>query len=696
MNRDIWYLLVDGKGDPAFEDVGAYFVSFSTEETVHVADFVEKVWLQNKNKLRDVDEPDLKVFSNKEDITDETKAFKASALVGDRGENEDVPLLVRVLNKKTAPYYSAVDVDVQPFDPNRPSNNIFYPFFDRVVEKYLTRFGDTALFGRDSEIQKANAIISSRLGDKFRPIICSTSRGMGKTAFLGAIGMQAVKPSLKLDLMSKSRAYGRILSFDFSGGGACFTKEEIESFFPRLMIYFLCRLFAGSLVDGMVFQEIEFSNIANPGKDAKFNAWKKEKLTFHASRMITEYIRLTNLAYGVQSEAPLVFLLDEIQILTGPTNIPSKFDPLQEKDLYHSSLSYLLTQLEHDKPVCICTGTNSGNILILTEKSKLLPEFIHLSALRTEKDSYAFWKQRTAFHNTEVEEPVTVAIEDIEQIRSLVYASCQVPRLMVLAHEVWFRFKLSPVNDRMLVFESFLELSAAYYGEIFELILSTKFQVNDLAHILMACGVHWKVEDVNGCVPGTNICWAMLIQQSVVFPFFDNCYIIPFHLLWSANSQSGDYTMKKREIEDHCKTLIPGLYLPDLFVSYDQVRKLDLYNQGILYETIFVSSLAVKYHLLQKTKGCNAFRLSDVYECGSHETKQSTVFSTVEVDFSCGISLPEQETFVSSNIKERKPEDHACLSILLVVVRRHSVCLQQQSLHPNFKLQKQTVMKLIY
>ncbi|KAI9333824.1 hypothetical protein BDR26DRAFT_867781 [Obelidium mucronatum] len=490
-------------------------------------------------------------------------------------------------------YCSAMDGDVPPFNPNRPNNNIFYPFFDRVIEKYLTRFGDTALFGRDSEIQKANAIISSCLGETFRPIICSTSRGMGKTAFLAAIGMQAVKPSLKLDLISKLRAYavhrtyGRILSFDFSGGGACFTKEEIESFFPRLMIYFL--------------------NIANPGKDAKFNAWKKEKRKFHASRMITD--------------------------------IPSKFDTLQEKDLYHSSLSYLLTQLVHNKPV--------GNILILTEKSKLLPEFIHLSNLRTEKDSNAFWKQRTAFHNAEVKEPVTVAIEDIEQIRSLVYASCQVPRLMVLAHEVWFCFKLSPVNDRMLVFESFLELSAAYYGEIFELIL---------------------IEDVNGCVPGTNICWAMVIQQSVVFPFFDNCYIIPFHLLWSANSQSGAYTMKKREIEDHCKTLIPGLYLPDLFVSYDQVCKLDLYNQGILLAT----------------KGCNAFRLSDVYEFGSHETKQSTVFSTVEVDFSCGISLPEQE------------QDHACLSILLVVVRRHSVCLQQQSLHPNFKLQKQTVMKLIY
>ena len=268
-----------------------------------------------------------------------------------------------------------------------------------MIEKYLNHFGENALLARDNVINQVNQIISMREVEKYLPIICSTSRGMGKTAFMEAVGMQLVKPHLKNQLIMDALAYGRILSFDFAAaaGTAVPSAEDIETFFTRLMIYFLCRMFNGTQVDGIHFEETEFSNVISfIGSQNKFNSWKKNCLWFGADRMMDEHIRLTNIAFGVNCRSPPVFLLDEIQGLMEQTTVKSSFKG--DQVVYHSFLSLLLLQLAvRHKPVCICTGTNSENIINITDKTNIIPRFLSLSAMHKEEDYKTFWDQRTEY-----------------------------------------------------------------------------------------------------------------------------------------------------------------------------------------------------------------------------------------------------------------------------------------------------------
>jgi hypothetical protein len=81
--------------------------------------------------------------------------------------------------------------NILPFDSAtyQARNNRYFPFFDPTIEEHLQHFGENALLGRDHVIEKVNKIISIRVFEKYQPIICSTSRGMGKTAFMEAIGL---------------------------------------------------------------------------------------------------------------------------------------------------------------------------------------------------------------------------------------------------------------------------------------------------------------------------------------------------------------------------------------------------------------------------------------------------------------------------------------------------------------------------
>ena len=147
-------------------------------------------------------------------------------------------------------------------------------------------------------------------------------------------------------------------------------------------------MFDGTQVDGIHFEKIlSFSNVLSfSGQQLQFNNWKTKFLGADADNMMEEYIRLTNVAFGVNCMSPPVFLLDEIQGLCKPTTIQSKFKDNQV--VYHSFLSFLLTQLAGKyKPVCICAGTNSGNIISITERSKLIPQFVSLTTLHNDGDS---------------------------------------------------------------------------------------------------------------------------------------------------------------------------------------------------------------------------------------------------------------------------------------------------------------------
>ncbi|KAI8903321.1 hypothetical protein EDD86DRAFT_97995 [Gorgonomyces haynaldii] len=552
-----------------------------------------------------------------------------------------------------------MEVDVSAFDPSsyKPRETKIFPFFNPVVEEYLNFFGDKALLARDNAIKQVNAIAEDRFPQKYQPIICTTSRGMGKTAFMEAIGKQYVKPELKCELIGEALAYGRVLSFDFAGvsvSEAIPSQEEIQAFFTRLMIYFLCSLFHGTLVDGIHFQRISvFSQVRNAhGKPGRFGRWLDNCLQLSADDMMDEYIRLTNIAFGVKSNAPPVFLLDEVQGLCLSTAIQSKFDNNQVVN--HTYLSYLLTQLAgKHKPVCICTGTNSGNIMDVTEKSKIIPQLVYLSALHERDDYELFWKQRTTYMNATKNEKAESTAKDETVIDSLVYASYQVPRLLVLAHAVWFRHKTdSNTRDSISILQSFEDAAIKYYTEMADLLHKSVYSKDEICHILMCCGVHWSVDDTNSCVPGTEILWSSLIQQSIVFPYLDHCYVIPFHLLWSARSPvsfKGTYTKSKSEIVGKCRELVPGLEITDLFLSYDALRMLDLYKLGIQYEKLFASSLAVKYYLSRLYSTTDAFLpFLQVYNIAREDRDSRTKLFNYVVNFSEGIHLPAQECFVNS------------------------------------------------
>lgn len=291
-----------------------------------------------------------------------------------------------------------MDLDVPPaFNPTSHSlrDMLEFPFFDINVEAYLKTVGPTALLARDDCIKKVNECVSDRLiFDKYHPIICSTSRGMGKTAFMEAIGMRIVKPELRNGFIQEAHAYGRVVSFDFASDAAAKaypTESDIETFFTRLMIYFLCRMFGGTQVEGIHFEVCEFGNVELfAGRQPKFNTWKQHCMQKHADRMMDEYIRLTNAAFGVNCDTPPVFLLDEIQGLCKPTSVQSKLEE-DGNIVYHSYLTLLLTQLAgKHKPLCICAGTNSGKIISITERSRIIPHFITLSTPTTQKITACF------------------------------------------------------------------------------------------------------------------------------------------------------------------------------------------------------------------------------------------------------------------------------------------------------------------
>lgn len=107
---------------------------------------------------------------------------------------------------------------------------------------------------------------------------------------LVAIGMQLVKREFKNQLINDALSYGRILSFDFAAAAtrsAISTEVEVETFFTRLMIYYLCRLFDGTQVDVINFENLEFRDMVGTiSQQPTFNDWLQQCLQRGADRMM--------------------------------------------------------------------------------------------------------------------------------------------------------------------------------------------------------------------------------------------------------------------------------------------------------------------------------------------------------------------------------------------------------------------------
>ena len=101
--------------------------------------------------------------------------------------------------------------------------------------------------------------------------------------------------------------------------------------------------------------------------------------------MMDEYIRLTNMAFSVGPDTdmhntPPVFLFDEVQKLCVPTDNISIYDSSASR--YHTLLTLILINIStKHQPICICTGTNNGEILSITEGSSIVPQVLSLTPL---------------------------------------------------------------------------------------------------------------------------------------------------------------------------------------------------------------------------------------------------------------------------------------------------------------------------
>ncbi|KAJ3193724.1 hypothetical protein HDU82_002722, partial [Entophlyctis luteolus] len=243
-------------------------------------------------------------------------------------------------------------------------------------------------------------------------------------------------------------------------------------------------MFGGSIVDGLHFQDCEFATITDLGaRQPKFKDWLSKVWALSTAQVIDEYVRLTNIAFGVSCGTPPVFLLDEIQLLCGRTNIVSRFE--HQGPQYHSCLSILLTQLATaQKPVCICTGMSDSNLLSITEYTSIIPEILSLTTLSAKNEYHTYWAQMTTFTSSKLSRPLAME-GDESLIHALVYALYQIPRLLLFAHQTWASLRTSGTYNREFFIQKFETEAVKFYPEMANIWLS--YSTEDLAHIILAC-----------------------------------------------------------------------------------------------------------------------------------------------------------------------------------------------------------------
>ncbi|KAI3656133.1 hypothetical protein MP638_000601 [Amoeboaphelidium occidentale] len=553
------------------------------------------------------------------------------------------------------------EVDFPAFKPE--NYKIEFPFFAKNGEEYLN------VIARNDVLKIINENVKDRANSqKYRPIVISTSRGMGKTFLLKVFGLQKVPDHLNCPEVLYAGRCGRILSFDFSTEASAITDEyDIDSFFQRLMMFYLCKTFDGSRVDGINFKFEPFSIISNvwrnhphcPEGTSTLNDWFLKCHSFTVEMMIGEFIRLTNMAFRVNYDFPPVFLLDEVgELASIGTKIVSAPDGSR-----HTRLSYLLSRLaKHWNPLCICTGTNDGRILRITSMSSFMPLVLSLSPFTEEEDFWNYWDQMTAFRNGQRGSDSVVIKHDNLSL-SLIYSSYQIPRLLYYAHSTLYENLWEGKKNRHYIMEEFEKKAKAYYAEMFGLLENADFSEADIAHIILTCGTHWTVNDPSAKIPGTQIQFNTLIQKSIIFPFGNQTYVFPFNLIWNTQvSQTRSVLTKKERIVNFCRLIVPNLNVHDLHVEFDRLFSQDLYNTGLSFEKLFVSSLATKYYLYSLCNQVDVdgyITFSELYDVELSDEKTAQVLDGHCLNLSEGILLDRMEHFVDEE-KLAKAIIHNC------------------------------------
>ena len=209
------------------------------------------------------------------------------------------------------------------------------------------------------------------------------------------------------------------------------------------------------------------------------------------------------------------------------------------------------------------------------------------------------------------------------------------------------------IQNRKHYIQAFELEAKSHYHELGSLL--NTMSPKDISHIILCCSVHWSVRDVELCVPGTDIKWSKLIQQSIIFPYLDNCFLFPFTLVWGEGSDSNHHlNLVKTEIENYCKQAVNNLKIKDLFLSFDFLCSRDLHNFGILFESLFVSSLSVKYYIvrLSNTSKSENVYFSELYDfcCCESDIISQHLLSECKLNLSEGIFFPNSEAFADDEL----------------------------------------------
>ena len=97
--------------------------------------------------------------------------------------------------------------------------------------------------------------------------------------------------------------------------------------------------------------------------------------------------------------------------------------------------------------VCICTGTNCGMIKSIAGSAAILPQVLSLTPLVSEYGE--FGNNLLSIHQSCSQYPEIEIDSDKDLIDALAYHSYQIPRLLFVAHSVWFYLrKQGTTNSR--------------------------------------------------------------------------------------------------------------------------------------------------------------------------------------------------------------------------------------------------------
>jgi hypothetical protein len=237
-------------------------------------------------------------------------------------------------------------------------------------------------------------------------------------------------------------------------------------------------------------------------------------------------------------------------------------------------------------------------------------------------------------HGTTVEPP-----KKYDSLYEAIYfESCQIPRLLKIGILAWHQGK-HVGNHASWILDTFYTESERYYLDTMDYI--TKLDTHSAALLFLSCSVNFKLTST---VPTTQLSIQELEDQSIIFPYIDNSYVIPIFFWLRLKSANEKVYNKWKAIQQEMEKLVPGLILDDLYIYTHKwfEQSLLLTDLGLLWEKLIVSSLAVKYYLTHIKDNRDYLFLSEIYELDDG-AQAKPILSKFMVNFCDGIIRQKKE-----------------------------------------------------